>query len=510
MPRFVRTSSTLGRRVCVIGAGVSGLVTAKVLRADGFAVTVFEMGNDIGGTWARSRTYPGLRANNSRSSYAFSDFSYAPTTDEFPTAEQVHAYLCSYVDAFSLAPHIVLGTQVTNVSAGATAGAPLSVHTRCAGVAAAPEFDHVVVCNGVFAVPAMPVIDGRDAFAGAVVHSSELTDLDLADGKRVVVVGAGKSALDCAAAVAPRARSCTLVFRAPHWMVPRYFPGGVPADRVLLSRLTELLLPPYHTRGAVTRLLHRCGAPALRALWRMQSRRIGDLLDLPPDLRPAQPLPAGIESVGVDDGFGALVRSGAVRAKRTGVAAFGRRSVVLDGGEHVDAELVVFATGWTQDASFLGDSLREQVVRGGRYHLYRHILPPSERRVGFVGYASSAACPLTSEIAAHWLSQCFLGGIPLPSRVEMDAEIARVLGWSRRTFPSRAEGVFIGPYVPSYVDQLLGDMGLRTKRSPMSLVGEYTEPVWPQRYRSVADERRQRRASLRQASAPEHRRGIQA
>ena len=78
-----------GSRVCVIGAGVSGLVTAKVLRADGFAVTVFEKANDVGGTWSRSRTYPGLRANNSRDAYRFSDFSYAPTTDEFPTAEQV-------------------------------------------------------------------------------------------------------------------------------------------------------------------------------------------------------------------------------------------------------------------------------------------------------------------------------------------------------------------------------------------------------------------------------------
>ncbi|HET7318425.1 MAG TPA: FAD/NAD(P)-binding protein, partial [Nitrospirota bacterium] len=31
-----------GKRVCVIGAGIAGLVTSKVLKEDGFEVVVFE------------------------------------------------------------------------------------------------------------------------------------------------------------------------------------------------------------------------------------------------------------------------------------------------------------------------------------------------------------------------------------------------------------------------------------------------------------------------------------
>src|SRR5215204_3492975 len=85
-----------GPRVCVIGAGIAGLVTAKVLRDDGFDVRVFERLPTIGGVWAPSRTYPGLRANNSRESYAFCDFEYPGTADDFPTAEQVREYLNAY------------------------------------------------------------------------------------------------------------------------------------------------------------------------------------------------------------------------------------------------------------------------------------------------------------------------------------------------------------------------------------------------------------------------------
>jgi dimethylaniline monooxygenase (N-oxide forming) len=75
-------------RVCVIGAGLAGSVTARALRDDGFEVVVFERLPTIGGGWAASRTYPRLRANNPRETYAFCDFRYPATADEYPTAKQ--------------------------------------------------------------------------------------------------------------------------------------------------------------------------------------------------------------------------------------------------------------------------------------------------------------------------------------------------------------------------------------------------------------------------------------
>src|SRR4029434_4878493 len=103
------------KRVCVIGAGLAGLAAAKVLKQDGFEIMVFEKESELGGVWAASRTYPGLRANNSRDSYAFSDFPYPDTADEFPTAEQIRAYLNAYTDRFGLRPLIRLSTEVVSV-----------------------------------------------------------------------------------------------------------------------------------------------------------------------------------------------------------------------------------------------------------------------------------------------------------------------------------------------------------------------------------------------------------
>ena len=138
------------KRVVVIGAGIAGLVTAKVLRDDGFDVTAFEKEPVIGGVWAESRTYPGLRANNSRRSYAFSDHPYDRSADVFPTADQVRRYLASYVAWFGLAPLIRLSTEVVGVS---RRGAGFEVAVRGPDGPACLVCDFVVVCAGTFSEP---------------------------------------------------------------------------------------------------------------------------------------------------------------------------------------------------------------------------------------------------------------------------------------------------------------------------------------------------------------------
>lgn len=48
----------------IIGAGVSGLISAHVLLKDGFTnITIISRDKSVGGTWARERVYPGLFIN---------------------------------------------------------------------------------------------------------------------------------------------------------------------------------------------------------------------------------------------------------------------------------------------------------------------------------------------------------------------------------------------------------------------------------------------------------------
>jgi dimethylaniline monooxygenase (N-oxide forming) len=483
------------QRVAVIGGGVAGLVSAKVLKHDGFDVTLFEKEPTVGGVWAASRAYPGLRTNNPRETYAFSDLPYPQEADEFPTAAQVRDYLESYVQYFGLEPHLSLATEVQSVvrstTTDAEGGARFRVTVQPAHDGQEPEthdFDYVVMSNGVFSMPYVPRFDGQEDFAGSVHHSSQIIDPEAFTDRHVVVAGAGKSALDCAAFIGNQAASCTLVFRTAHWMLPRYF-GPLRVDRVMFTRLSELTLPAYHRATRVERFLRRVAAPLLSLLRHVLGAVSARLVGMPRPMIPDRPFHTAAENIGIGDAFYRALRTGAARALRARIVRYeGPNHVRLDTGEQLRADSVVFATGWRQDLTLLDPGLRQDVEREGRFRLYRHILPPRERRLGFIGYASSANSPLTSEVAAHWLSETFQGRLPLPEPNAMDEEIDRVGHWARQILPKRSEGYFIGGYVAHYADELLRDMGLSTRRAN-NLLTEYFAPLWAERYRKLATER---------------------
>ena len=97
---------------CVIGAGGSGLVAAKVLLADGHDVRVFERERELGGVWAPWRAFPGLTTQTPGAQFEFSDFAFGPGLDAWPPAADVHAYLRAYAEHFGVAGRIAFGTEV--------------------------------------------------------------------------------------------------------------------------------------------------------------------------------------------------------------------------------------------------------------------------------------------------------------------------------------------------------------------------------------------------------------
>jgi dimethylaniline monooxygenase (N-oxide forming) len=485
---------TAGSRVCVIGAGIAGLVTTKVLLEDGFEVRVFEKEATLGGVWARSRTYPGLHANNPRESYAFSDHPFLSTADDFPSAPQIRAYLESYAERFGVVDRIRFGTEVVRV-AQSEDRVRWEVTVRASGRSERLEFDFIVVCNGVFSEPNIPQVSGVRQFAGPVLHSSQVTDPELVRGRRVIVVGAGKSALDCATWAAREGRSCTLLFRRAYWMVPRYFFGVVRIDWLILTRFGETLLP-YYRRTRREAFRHGPGRPVVQLWWRGLSRLFRRVQGITPPLVPDQPLPAGLEFLGIAHDTYDLVRAGRIEPRRGAIRRFtGPTTVELETGETLEADLVVFATGWRQQVAFLDDDLRQHVERDGGFRLYRLILPPDVARLGFIGYNSSTASQLTAEVGAHWLSQVFRSELALPSVAEMDREIGRFRRWAAEVMPSRAGGSFVGPHLAHYLDELMDDMGLPAARTRVFLA-EYLTPLWATRYRVLGEERRRARSGL--------------
>jgi hypothetical protein len=225
-------------------------------------------------------------------------------------------------------------------------------------------------------------------------------------------------------------------------------------------------------------------------------------MKVPAVMVPDGPLPLGIETLGVAPEFFASARAGQVTCRRDRISSFpGGDEVELASGDRIGADLVIFATGWRQSLKFLAPELQTAIVPDGHFRLYRHILPPGEPRLGFVGYASSLACQMTAEMSAHWLSQSFRGELQLPEKEAMEAEIDRVRAWLREAIPGRPEGYYVGPHVGHHIDELMTDMGLPTRRK-RSAVTEFILPLFPRRYAGVGEERRRARSASRNTDHP--------
>ncbi|ONK80462.1 uncharacterized protein A4U43_C01F17960 [Asparagus officinalis] len=100
------------KRVCIIGAGVSGLTACKHVLSKGFVPTVFRAGPPLrasGTTLARPPASP-------QAFYRFSDHPWPKeVTDTYPDHVQVREYLRSYARKFNVLEHVRFGTKVAGV-----------------------------------------------------------------------------------------------------------------------------------------------------------------------------------------------------------------------------------------------------------------------------------------------------------------------------------------------------------------------------------------------------------
>ena len=222
------------KKVCVIGAGVSGLAAANAFRERGHEVHVVERGADLGGVWEPSRSYPDVQTQSPKDLYRYTSMAMPDDYPEWPKGTQVHAYLKTYAGRNGLVPLIRYGTKVVSMrrrdgakgwSVGLAAGD---------GQTVSEDFDFVAVCTGNFSEKRELVHPGQDAFAaagGQVLHSSEYNDPATVKGKRVVVLGFSKSATDIAVnAVNSGAAGVTIVYLEPVWRIP-YFIGTLSPSR---------------------------------------------------------------------------------------------------------------------------------------------------------------------------------------------------------------------------------------------------------------------------------------
>jgi cation diffusion facilitator CzcD-associated flavoprotein CzcO len=466
-----------------------------MLLAEGYQCTVFERNARVGGVWTSG--YVGYGAQVQRELYEIPDWPLPPGTPDFTPGPTLCAYLEDYADHFGVTPHVRLRTTVTGVRERDEGAPGWSVTYRGPdGAEGREDFDFVVVAIGLYShSPDMPSLAGHDEFGGRIIHNSELRSLDQLEGRRVAVVGYGKSATDAAVLAVEHAQEATLVFREPHWPVPAVLAGGVPFKYALLTRFTNAMLPLHVRASRVHRLWHRVGKPFIWCFWRLVEAVLAWQCGLRgTDLMPSEPIEY--------DGFSnstmlpkpelfESIHAGRLGAERGEITRCTPDGVILSNGRQLGCDLVILATGWKTDYGFLAADIRRRIgFEEDGYYLYRQVVHPDLPRLAFVGSnATTYINILTHNLQARWLAELLRGRHRLPDRAAMLAEIEATKRWKRRIVPpSGARAATLHLHMQPYHDELLRDMGVspRRKRGVLRLLKEVFAPYEPNDYAEVA------------------------
>ncbi|RCV09150.1 hypothetical protein SETIT_2G003600v2 [Setaria italica] len=365
------TTMVSTKTVCVVGAGVSGLISARELRREGHDVTVMEQSAGVGGQWlydpgtdagdplgiagVHSGVYASLRLNAPRDSMGFSDFPFYPRHDgtgdsrRYPCHGEFLRYIRHFCDAFGLMDAVRLNTKVLHVGMAARGddGGVMRWTVRSAKQGEADQatvevFDAVVVASGQYSQPKLPTINGMENWRRRQLHSHSYRVPDSFRGEVVVVVGCGESGKEIALELREVAREV-------HVSVKSMDDGAVvPGMRKAVSR--------HHN-------LH---------------------------------LHLQIECL-CEDG-----------------------RVMFADGSCVVADAVIYCTGYDLSFPFLDTGGLVTVDDNRVGPLYEHTFPPSlAPSLSFIGLPRTVAVPLFYEVQARWVAQVLSGRRSLPSPEEM-------------------------------------------------------------------------------------------
>ena len=338
--------------VLVIGAGISGIDAAYHLQTmcPDRTYAILEGRADLGGTWDLFR-YPGVRSDSDMHTlgFGFKPWNAAKAIADGPS---IMAYLRETVAEHGIDRHIRFN-HLARRAEWSSKEARWTVHVERSdtGETASISCNFLFMCSGYYSYKQgfTPEFEGRDRFQGTIVHPQEWPEDLEYEGKRVVVIGSGATAMTLVPAVADKVGHVTMLQRSPTYVVSR------PDEDVIANTLRRVL--PDRVAYGVTRRKNVALQQLLYKRTRTAPAKVKEkLLDLARKQLPAgydlethftpsyNPWDQRLCLVPNGDLFTAI-RSGKASVVTDHITSFTEHGIQLASGEHLDADIIVTATG---------------------------------------------------------------------------------------------------------------------------------------------------------------------
>ena len=347
----------------VVGAGLSGLMVALRLKQAGVDFTIIDKDADVGGTWWEN-TYPDCRIDVHSHIYTYSFFA-EDWPSYFSRQHVIQGYLRRFAEENGLIEHIEFNTEVVRADWNDTEKVWKVTVRDTNGVESVRDSNVFVSAVGQLNRPSVPDLEGMDEFQGPAFHSANWDhDVDFT-GKRVVIVGTGASALQFGPAIARIAEHVTIFQRTAPWLMPtpelrqdieddeRWLFQNLPDYRAYYR--LSLFLPRAigqldaatvdHDFPPTEKSVSAANEGLRLQLTEYLRRQAGSDKELFEKIVPDYP--PGSKRIVRDDGtWVSTLKRDNVDLVKDRVVKVDATGVITGAGEHVDADIIVFGTGF--------------------------------------------------------------------------------------------------------------------------------------------------------------------
>ena len=393
--------------VVIIGAGISGIGAAyRLTEADpATRYVILERRERIGGTWDLFR-YPGVRSDSSI--FALS-WPWEPWRGKEYVADgdQIRDYMEDAARKHGIYPNIRFGNHVRSADWDSATDI-WTVHVSENGVEKTYRSRFVFFASGYYNYdePYSPEFPGIGSFAGQVVHAQHWPeDLDYA-GKKVVVIGSGATAVSLVPALARKAAHVTMLQRSPSYLFPmQRINRGFSALRSLTPKgfSYNAIRAWAMSFEKVLWVIARTFPESVRKFVRWQNvRRLPAGYPVDVDFKPRyKPWDERMCLVADGDVFEEISR-GRLEVVTDHIDHVDATGVALASGRHLDADIIVKATGLNLQAlggvrvSVDGTEVKPQ----DRFSYKAHMLDGVPNLFWCIGY-TNASWTLRADLTAR-------------------------------------------------------------------------------------------------------------
>ena len=466
--------------VLIVGAGLSGIGMAAHLRrgCPHKTFAILEARGAIGGTWDLFR-YPGIRSDSDMYTlgYAFKPWTDAKAIADGPA---IRAYVEETAREHDIDRHIRFHHRVVAAD-WSSEEALWRVEAEGPDGPAAFTCRFLVMAAGYYDYDEgyRPRWPGEEAFAGMVIHPQAWPEgLDHA-GKRIAVIGSGATAVTLVPELARTAAKVTMVQRSPSYIVSRPSVDGIaewlkrwlPARTAYaLTRWKNIILTSLFYR------LSRSRPDSMAAkLIGLVRGELGDKFDPADFTPPYKPWDQRLCLVPDGDLFAAL-RDGRAEIATGAIARFTERGLALAGGEEVEADIIVTATGLkVVTLGKVALSLDGRPIEPSQAMTYKGMMLSDVPNLMLVFGYTNASWTLKADLSSAWL-------VRLLKR--MDRAGARVA--VARRDPGVADLPFLD-FTSGYVQRALPVLPKQGTRPPWRLYQNYWLDLLTLRFGRIED-----------------------